>query len=201
MVPFCSTCRNLHVLCTHFAVMELSPHLGEVLLYFSVMPYGVIKMNRKGYTHKTHKLTNTCLPQVWRTADGEGLLRIERKMPSYPAGQMGSCWAAIWMLNSAHTQKPRHVCLINSQRPEEAKGKHQQWASVESICKTPGQAIILIRWESKEEDLYAEIIGEVLSSKVTARHSCAPNLDIATTLRPTKAVLKTSVQLWDWNKR
>lgn len=141
MAHFCSTCRNLHVLCTHFAITELSPYLREALIYFNVMPYGVIKMNRKGYTHKTHKLTNTCLPQVWSTADCEGLLRIERKMPSYPAGQTGSCWAAIWMLNGAHTQKPRHVCVINSQRPEEAKSKHQQRASAESICKTAGQAI------------------------------------------------------------
>lgn len=46
----CSTCRALHILCICFAMMESSPYLGEALLYFNVMPYGVIKVNRKGYT-------------------------------------------------------------------------------------------------------------------------------------------------------
>lgn len=46
----CSICRALHILCTCFAMMESSPYLGEALLYFNVMPYGVMKMNRKGYT-------------------------------------------------------------------------------------------------------------------------------------------------------
>lgn len=78
MAPSCSTCRALHILCTCFAMMEFSPYLGEATLYFSVVPYGVIKMNRKGYTQKSHKLRNTCLLQVWRTADSKGLLRIEK---------------------------------------------------------------------------------------------------------------------------
>lgn len=59
-----------------------------------------------------------------------------------------------------------------------------------SVKQLGKQSLILIRWQSKEENLYAEIRGEVLPSKVTARHSCAPNLDIATTSRPTKQFWK-----------
>lgn len=43
-------------------------------------------------------------------------------MSSYPAGQTESCWAAILMF--------KHLCAMNAQRPDEAKGKHQQWTNV-----------------------------------------------------------------------
>lgn len=87
----CSICGAHHVLCTCFAVTEFSPQVGEAPLYFSVIPYGVIKTNGKGYTQKTHELRNTRLLQVRRTADSKGLLRIKRKMSSSPAGQLESC--------------------------------------------------------------------------------------------------------------
>lgn len=97
--------EELSASCAHFTMMELSLRWGEALLYFSVMPYGMIKMTEK-VIHIKHMSLWTRLLQVWSTGDGKGVLRIERKMPSSPAQQTGSCWAAIWMLNSEHTKNP-----------------------------------------------------------------------------------------------
>lgn len=131
---------------------------------------------------KPHKLRNTCLLQKWRTTDGKGLLRIKRKMSSYLAGQMESCWAAIWM--------PKHLFQINAQRPDEAKGKHQQRTSVGSGVLKQLSKPISIRWCWKKDNLYAEIMGEALAvAELTASPSTraishySPNKVITSHLR------------------
>lgn len=191
MAHSCSTCRALHILCTRFPMMEFSTYLGEALVYFNGIPYGVIKMNRKGYTQKPHKLRNTCLLQVWRTADSKGLLRIKRKMSFYPAGQTESCWAAIWM--------PKHICVINAQRPDETKGKHQRWTNVESgfVKQLSKQPLALDDAQRKRQSLCWNYRWSSSSSKVTASPSTratshySPNKVISSSLR--KSTLNFSI--------